>query len=316
VAVVFDETVSDSEPPADAAAEQREEPTKRTAQSSAPTLSWAEVIEAEVDPAVVTNATLRDAIKATGLPWRVRDKGTNIEMLLIPPGEFVMGKSRGDDEAKENELPAHQVKLTKAFYLGRYEVTQQQYACAPSVRLDTLMRDGATRSQAEAEVRARKAPQSALNAKGEEWPVVQTSWQKCAAFCKEMDLRLPTEAEWEYACRAGTTTPRYGELDEIAWCQTIPAKPPHAVGTKQANALGLHDMLGNVAEWVNDRYGSYSEDAQTNPQGPSSGTDRVLRGSTYCHVLDPPPVCRASLRGHSFPDVSDVEFGFRVARTP
>ena len=287
--------------------------------------SWAEVIEAEVDPAVVTDPLLRDAIKATGLPWRVRDKGTNIEMLLIPPGEFVMGKSRGDDEAGEDELPAHEVKLTKAFYLGRYEVTQKQFAAIANVNpsnsakfvvptVEALMEDGATRSEAEAEVRAwRGGVPPASDAKGKEWPVESVSWVDCAAFCKKAGFRLPTEAEWEYACRAGTRAPRYGELDAIAWWAENSKELTHAVGTKLANALGLHDMLGNVLEWVNDWYGDYSEDTQTNPQGPSSGSVRVLRGGSWGSDSD---FCRASFRFYGYPGVSDDSFGFRVARTP
>ena len=298
--------------------------------------SWAEVIEAEVDPAVVTDPALRDAIKATGLPWRVRDKGTNIEMLLIPPGEFVMGKSEGDDEAKEHELPAREVTLTKAFYLARYEVTQQQYArvtklfpsgfshpAEPTVpTLEALMADGATKSQAEREVSEAKEKlnawvamrqQPASDAKGKEWPVESVSWDDCAAFCKKAGFRLPTEAEWEYACRAGTRAPRYGALDAIAWWAENSKEETHAVGIKQANALGLHDMLGNVNEWLNDWYGSYSADAQTNPQGPPSGTYRVLRGGYWNYYSN---FCRASNRYSYFPDVSVYSFGFRVARTP
>jgi len=299
---------------------------------------WAEVIEAEVDPAVVTDPALRDAIKATGLPWRVRDKGTNIEMLLIPPGEFVMGKSRGDDAAYENELPAHDVKLTKAFYLGRCEVTQQQYArvtkltpshfshpAKPTVpTLEALMADGATKSQAEREVSEAKEKlnawlamqqQPASDAKGKEWPVEQVSWADCAAFCKKAGFRLPTEAEWEYACRAGTRTPRYGELGEIAWWEQNSNGETHAVGTKQANALGLHDMIGNVWEWVNDWFGDnyYSTSPSVNPQGPSSGTYRVLRGGYWVNISN---VCRASNRGVDDPDYSGINVGFRVARTP
>jgi len=282
---------------------------------------WAEVIEAEVDPAVVTDATLRDAIKATGLPWRVRDRGTKIEMLLVPPGEFVMGKSTGDDAAGSNELPAHEVKLTKAFYLGRYQVTQQQFAgimkvnqssfakfVAPTV--GALMEDGYTESQAQEKVKSWVAPPPASDAKGKEWPVELVSWGDCAAFCKKAGFRLPTEAEWEYACRAGTRTPRYGELDEIAWYSS---RETQAVGTKQANALGLHDMLGNVYEWVNDWYGDYSADAQTNPQGPSSGAYRVLRGG-YWYVNR--SLCRASGRYGNGPEYSYGLVGFRVARTP
>ncbi|MBM3273405.1 formylglycine-generating enzyme family protein [Candidatus Kaiserbacteria bacterium] len=286
------------------------------------------MIEAEVDPAVVTDPALRDAIKATGLPWRVRDKGTNIEMLLIPPGEFVMGKSRGDDEAEENERPAHEVKLTKAFYLGRYEVTQQQFAginrvnpsqfakfVAPTV--EALMKDGYTKSEAEKKLQYLLAQQSpASDAKGKEWPVERVSWADCEAFCKKAGFRLPTEAEWEYACRAGTRTHRYGALDAIAWWKTNSKGQTHAVGTKLANALGLHDMIGNVVEWVNDRYDSYSADAQTNPQGPSSGkyfSYRVLRGGCWDFVSN---FCRASFRDGSNPEFSNDGIGFRVARTP
>ena len=319
--------------------------------SSTVTLDWADVIEAEVDPAVVTDAGFRDAIKATGLPWRVRDKGTNIEMLLIPPGEFVMGKSRGDDQgerdeipahdvkslgdeqADKNELPAHEVTLTKAFYLGRYEVTQQQYArvtkltpsrfshpAEPTVpTLEALMADGATKSQAEREVSEAKEKleswiaarqQPAPDAKGKERPVEMVSWDDCSAFCKSTGMRLPTEAEWEYACRAGTRTPRYGELGEVAWWNK---SETGAVGTKRANALGLHDMLGNVWEWVNDWYGVYSADPQTDPHGPSTGPGRVFRGVSS---VNSSYYCRASLRVNSYPGYASFDIGFRAARTP
>jgi len=293
--------------------------------SSTGTLDWAEVVEAEVDPAVVTDAGFRDAIKATGLPWRVRDKGTNIEMLLIPPGEFVMGKSRGDDDARDNELPSHEVKLTKAFYLGRYEVTQQQYErvmklnpssnakfVAPSV--EALMGDGATKSEAEAEVRAWKAAHSAPDAKGKGWPVDTVSWEDCTAFCKMTGMRLPTEAEWEYACRAGTRTPTYGLLNEIAWWL---ANETHAVGTKRANALGLHDMLGNVWEWVNDWYEDYSAGPQTDPRGPSTGSWSIMwrgyRGGCWRSNSN---YCRASFRRWGNPFYASDYIGFRAARTP
>jgi len=306
---------------------QPEEPTKRNEQSSAPTLPWAEVIQAEVDPAVVTDATLRDAIKATELPWRVRDKGTKIEMLLVPPGEFVMGKSRGDDEASPDELPAHEVTLTQAFYLGRYEVTQQQFTeimkvnrsrfakfVAPTV--EALMNDGFPKSEAQEKVKSWVAPQPASDAKGKEWPVETVSWGDCAAFCKKAGFRLPTEAEWEYACRAGTRTPRYGALDAIAWWGKNSNGETHPVGIQLANALGLHDMIGNVFEWVNDRNGNYSADPQTNPQGPSSGsfgTNRVLRGGSWYYNSY---VCRVSFRYSLNPAYSTYIIGFRVARTP
>jgi len=288
--------------------------------------SWAEVIEAEVDPTVVTDPLLRDAIRATGLPWRVRDKGTKIEMLLIPPGEFVMGKTEGDDEANENELPPHQLKFTTAFYLGRYEVTQQQFAGitketpsefakfqAPT--LEALIKEGDTKSEAKKKVQFWVAPPSAPDAKGKEWPVETVSWDDCAAFCKKAGLRLPTEAEWEFACRAGTRAVRYGALDEIAWYQKNSKGQTHAIGTRRANAFGLHDMLGSVWEWVNDLYGSkyYAMSDAVNPQGPSSGTTRVLRGGSG---LSQSSVCRASIRYNRIPANPNNSFGFRVAKTP
>ncbi len=306
--------------------------------SSTRTLDWADVIEAEVDPAVVTDAGLRDAIKATGLPWRVRDKGTNIEMLLVPPGEFVMGKSRGDEDALIAELPAHEVKLTEAFYLGRYEVTRQQYAkvtklapgafadaAKPTVpTIDALMEDGATKSQAEREVSEAQerlkswiaTQRPASDAKGKEWPVEMISWDGCTAFCKMTGMRLPTEAEWEYACRAGTRTLRYGEWDEVAWCKENSEGEPHAAGTKRANALGLHDMLGNVWEWVNDLTGDYSADAQTDPVGPSRASQRVFRGGGWDSASRK---CRASMRGSAAQGFTGIllgGIGFRAARTP
>jgi len=187
------------------------------------------------------------------------------------------------------------------------------------------MADGATKSQAEREVSEAKEKlnawvamqiEPASDAKGKEWPVEVVSWDDCAAFCKQAGFRLPTEAEWEYACRAGTRTPRYGGLGRIAWSGKYGNWQTHAVGTKQANALGLHDMLGNVWEWVNDWYGSYSADAQTNPQGPSSGEYRVLRGGDWIIDSGTSDYCRASHRMFNNPGSSNASVGFRVARTP
>jgi formylglycine-generating enzyme required for sulfatase activity len=126
-------------------------------------------------------------------------------------------------------------------------------------------------------------------------------------------MRLPTEAEWEFACRAGVDAPRYGELDAIAWHRGNSGGRKHPVGTKAANALGFHDMIGNAWEWVNDRYGDYTRSAKTNPTGPESGTSRIARGS-YFNYED--GFCRSSRRY----EIQSPEFsgatGFRVARAP
>jgi len=156
-------------------------------------------------------------------------------------------------------------------------------------------------------------------------PVEQVSWNTIQGFLGQTGMRLPTEAEWEYACRAGTTTPFYnGSTDDntlttLAWfyyntcvggtdCGTRP------VATKLPNGFGLYDTLGNVWEWVNDWYGSYSAGAQTNPQGPSSGSYRVLRGGSWDNGGS--YNCRASFRNFNDPDVSSLNIGFRVVRTP
>jgi formylglycine-generating enzyme required for sulfatase activity len=292
-------------------------------------LAWAEVIEMAPDPTVVTDAALRDAIVKTGLPWRVRDKGTMIELLLIPPGEFVMGKSPNDHQAEPNELPAHEVVLTEPFYLGRYEVTQQEYSNEtgrnPSVPKEgpnyQLMEQGFTKQESEQKIKQ-------IRDNNLKVPVNAVTWWDCIAFCKATNLRLPTEAEWEYACRAGQRVPRYGSLKEIAWGGSYDEGrvwDPQRVGMKKPNALGLYDMLGNVNEWVNDKYGDYEPEKQTNPMGYEPGpryeesAERVMRGGSYEAGTEK---LRSSSRLGQFPDLSGMGFmfhggvGFRVAKTP
>jgi formylglycine-generating enzyme required for sulfatase activity len=123
-------------------------------------------------------------------------------------------------------------------------------------------------------------------------------------------FRLPTEAEWEYACRAGTTTARYGVLNDIAWYGTSATKP---VATKLPNALGLYDMLGNVNEWISDYFGSFSPQAVTNPTGPASGLYRVLRSGAWNYQASN---IRGSDRGLDLPSNFNSDNGFRVARNP
>jgi len=258
-------------------------------------LDWCEVIEKDCDSSVVTDAVLREAIVRTGLPWRVRDKSTGIEMLLVPPGQFTMGKSAGDAEALANEVPAHAVTLTQAYYLGRYEVTKEQWAKV----LGSDARTGAEAGPAGAPDTRSGLP-------------VLASWAKTAEFCRKAGLRLPTEAEWEYACRAGSQAPRYGELDAIAWHRGNSNGRKHPVGTKAANALGFHDMIGNAWEWVSDWYGDYTRSAKTDPTGPETGTSRIARGS-YFNYED--GFSRASRRY----EMQAVEFdstGVRVAHNP
>jgi formylglycine-generating enzyme required for sulfatase activity len=269
--------------------------------------AWATQVEAQPDPAVVTNATLRTAIAATGLAWRVRDTATQMEMLLVPQGTFTMGCTASNQYAcGTHENPTHSVTLTQAFYMGRYEVTQSQWVATmgsnPSFFKGASYPDAANR------------------------PVERVSWNMIQPFCTQTGLRLPTEAEWEYAYRAGTTTAFHSYpaqpngfnndtlLGNIAWFAGNSGSQTHVVGGKAANALGLHDMSGNVYEWVNDWYGStyYAESPSTNPAGPVSGTYRVLRGGFWNGTSG----YSASGRQSNGKVSAGYNYGFRVARNP
>ncbi len=274
--------------------------------------SWATLIEAVPDPAVVTNEALRSAIVATGYGWRVRDNASQIEMLLVPPGTFSMGCSASNQYSCEgDESPVHVVTLTNAFYLGRYEVTQAQWTAVMGSNPSYFQ--GSSSQVPAAQVPLR--------------PVERVSWNMIQGFNTATSLRLPTEAEWEYAYRAGTTTAFHSSagaptgtnndtlLGNIAWFTSNSSSQTRPVGQKQANALGLHDMSGNVWEWVNDWYLStyYQSSPSTNPPGPSSGQYRVLRGGSWSsHSY----VCRSSYRVGSTPDDVVNDYGFRAARTP
>ncbi len=280
--------------------------------------TWATVLEWAPDCAVVTNVTLRDAITASGLPWRVRDNGTGIEMLLVPAGTFMMGCSASTQYGcGSDESPTHQVTLSQAFYMGRYEVTQAEWTAKMGSNPSFFV------------------PANGYSS-GIRKPVEQVSWNMIAStggFMRVTGLRLPTEAEWEYAYRAGATTAfhSYSEqptgfnddtlLGNIAWysgnngasgSSTYGTK---AVGGKLANGLGLHDMSGNVWEWCQDWYGPYSSGSVTNPTGPTTGTYRLLRGGSW---VGNSYGCRASRRFYFTPDDFDDYngFGFRVVRTP
>jgi formylglycine-generating enzyme required for sulfatase activity len=252
-------------------------------------LAWATVLEWIPNPAVVTDANLRAAIAATNLPWRVLDNGTNIEMLLVPGGTFMMGCSPGDTECQADESPAHQVTLTNAFYMGKTEVTQAQWTA----------KMGSNPSQWQGDLKR---------------PVDGVCWTNIQPFNSATGLRLPTEAEWEFACRAGTTTVRYGVLNDIAWYSGNAGNITHAVATKLPNALGLYDTIGNAREWTQDRYSPYTTSPVINPVGPASGDTGVVRGGCWeTGQADN----RASTRTvNTTAGCGNWTFGFRVARNP
>ncbi|NBX25326.1 MAG: hypothetical protein EBQ99_04660 [Planctomycetes bacterium] len=271
---------------------------------------WATVLEWAPDPAVIYDSNLRADISQTHLPWRVRDTGTGIEMVLIPPGTYIRGCTRSNSySCNSNESPTHQVTLTQPFYLSRTEVTQAQWVAKMGSNPSSF-------KNASSAVPASQVPNR---------PVETVSWNDIQPFCTATGMRLPTEAEWEYAYRAGTTTafhgmPDYlngtnqdGQLGTIAWFHINSGVQTRPVGGKAANGLGLYDMSGNVWEWCQDWYGTYASGAQTNPTGPGSGSYRVLRGGRW---FDDSSYCRASTRVTYSPGDRDGGVGFRVARTP
>ena len=343
-----------------------------------PALAWGEVLERDANPSMVTDPALRQAIARTGLPWRVRDKATGIEMLLVPPGSFKMGKFPGDQEALANEVPAHDVTLTRPFYLARYEISREQWTAvmqnsvmpAPQataadpggIQIQTgdggaltirqvdndrgiatleLAGPGGLIGGIRAGAQFRDEQGNAIEAvvsttTGPDGTLIITTspakpddaddasdvraglparanWMSVEQFCRKTGFRLPSEAEWEYACRAGSDSPRYGQLDDIAWHRGNARGKMQPVGSKTANALGFHDMIGNAWEWVNDWYGDYTRAAKTDPTGPQSGDARIVRGSYFNFERG---FCRSTLRYEiASPDAS-TRFGFRVARNP
>jgi formylglycine-generating enzyme required for sulfatase activity len=279
------------------------------------TPTWATLLEAAPDPAVVTDANLRAAIVASGFAWRIKDTSSNIEMLLVPGGTFMMGCSESTQSpcGYFDETPTHQVTLTQAFYIGRYEVTQAQWTAKMGSNPSFFV------------------PANGYSSDTTK-PVESITWDMIASgstsFMSLTGLRLPTEAEWEYAYRAGTTTAFHSYaaqpngfnddilLGNIAWfndggsgSSTYGTK---AVGGKLANGLGLHDMSGNVWEWCQDLYGPYSSGSVTNPTGPTTGTLRVLRGGDWGYWGSD---CRGSVRNRNT-FYGTVNVGFRAARNP
>ena len=281
--------------------------------------TWAELIEATPDPQVVTSASLRASISATRYAWRVRDRQTQIEFLLVPPGTFQMGCQFPtlQSQCTPQEFPVHEVTLTNPFYLGRFEVTQSQWQAQRGSNPSFFQSPSP-------EVPASDVPKR---------PVDSIPWNLATEFASALGMRLPTEAEWEYACRAGTRTAFHsapgfpngisdeGAIGIIAWCNLNAGTggQTHPVGMKGGNALGFHDMHGNAWEWVSDWLDFYPTGGapQTNPTGPSQPGNLVWRayrgGSTESRLSE----ANCSYRFGAPPiNSANERSGFRVARNP
>lgn len=271
-------------------------------------VGWATVLELLPEPTVVFDADVRARIVATGYPWRVRDNGTGIEMVLVPPGDFQMGAGPDVADPHWQELPQHQVTLTRAYYIGRTEVTQGQWSA----------RTGSN----PAYFQPPAIPTSNLNL-----PIESVSWDSVRQYLVGTGLRLPTEAEWEFAYRGGTSTAFHGAtpfpngtadealVPQIAWISANAAGLTHPVGEKLANGLGLRDMSGNVWEWCEDFFAPYTGKPQVDPTGPSDAVwvGPVIRGGPY---EEGAYRSRASMRIPLYRTDAYRHTGFRVARNP
>ncbi|MFA7003964.1 MAG: formylglycine-generating enzyme family protein [Verrucomicrobiia bacterium] len=256
---------------------------------------------------LVSFTTATFAEPAAGQPLAVDlGKGVKLEMVWVAPGEFDMGATNDGDDAK----PVHHVKLTKGFWMGKYEVTQEQYEAVTG--------------------------RNPSGYKGARNPVENVNWSDAVAFATKLNgmgilpagaaCRLPTEAEWEYACRAGSTTRFYNgngevELARIAWYGASrvllyggnAGKNPHTVGEKEPNKFGIYDMIGNVWEWCSDWYGPYHGGGAVDPTGPATGSKRVRRGGAFPNAQG---FLGSAPRGASAPLDKVSAFGFRVVCSP
>ena len=265
------------------------------------------------------------ATNTVGTFLGVSSNPDSIAMVFVKGGTFLMG---GDREYYEEDRPKHKVTVSD-FYIGRYEITQGQWLAVMGSNPSGFSEGSIT------------AMVMVRNFKWDDrLPVENVSWNDAQEFIQKLNAktgksyRLPTEAEWEFAARGGNKSKGYmfsgsNASDDVSWtCLNSGDKPPviffdgpstyynirtHPVGTKQPNELGIYDMSGNVEEWVNDWSEKYGSDAQTDPQGPSSGTERVVRGG---HWLYGPNWGLVYSRSGGKPDGRTSTTGFRLALDP
>ena len=220
--------------------------------------------------------------------------GISIDMVRVEAGTFTMGATPEMKKPYNYEKPTHSVTLTNDYYIGKYEVTQALWKAVMGNNPSYF--------------------------KGDNLPVEKVSWDDCQEFISKLNritgktFRLPTETEWEYAARGGKKSRGYqysgsNNLSEVAWYKENSGYKTHAVGTKQANELGIHDMSGNVLEWCQDWYGEYNSSSQLNPTGANSGSYRVRRGGCW---FDLARYCRSSSRRSFTPGGRDNDLGLRL----
>jgi predicted Zn finger-like uncharacterized protein len=238
-------------------------------------------------------------VNADGV-WQetVAAKGVRFELIWVPPGELWMGSRDGEEGSRDDERPRHRVRLTRGFWLGKTPVTQGQWTAVMGTN-----------------------PSDFTNV-GLDGPVEQVSWEDCQELVQALrraagcGWRLTTEAEWEYACRAGAETAwcfggEEGKLAQYGWYDANAGYTTHPVGRLKSNAWGIYDMHGNVWEWVQDWNGAYSAGDKTDPSGPSSGSFRCYRGGSW---LESACCCRSAYRCSFVPGIRFNVLGVRLAR--
>ena len=246
---------------------------------------------------------------ASGQNYTENAFGINMKMVYVQGGSYNMGctgEQGGDCDADEKTV---RYVTVSDFYIGQFEITQAQW--------QAVMGTSVYQQQS-------KAGGSSTYGTGNDYPMYYVSWEEAKEFCRRLSqqtgktYRLPTEAEWEYAARGGkkTQNTKYAggySLDYVGWYTSNSGGKSHAVGTKNANELGIYDMSGNVWEWCEDWYGDYRSYDTDNPTGPSSGSYRVLRGGSWsCNATG----CRVSNRSFNSPGNRNYNYGFRVVCLP
>ena len=238
------------------------------------------------------------AEQAVGIRAKAGDITANskdgLKYVWVPPGTFMMGCSSGDGECRESEQPSHNVSITRGFWIGQTEVTVAAYK----------------RFAQATDRQMPHAPVFNSNWTDQDMPIINVNWEEASAYCTWAGGRLPSEAEWEYAARAGNPNARYGDLDQVAWYGKNSDGRTHDVALKLPNQFGLYDTLGNVWEWVSDWFDDqyYHDSPHVDPRGPANGQYRVLRGGSWFYF---PRFVRVSVRLAGDPAGRIGNFGLR-----
>jgi formylglycine-generating enzyme required for sulfatase activity len=267
---------------------------------------------------VVLQSGCNDLPDVPGNQPKVLTNSIDMKLVLIPKGKFMMD-SPPDEKGSPEDARRHEVTISRDYHLGMHEVTQAQYKQIMGKNPSHFQGDAVAERHPETK-RVVKDVDSANH------PVEQVSWEDAVEFCQRLSAlpeekkagrvyRLPTEAEWEYACRAGSQTAYSFGSDEkslvnFGWYNSNSKGMTHAVGLKKANAWGLYDMHGNVFEWCADWYGVYPKGSATDPRGPEDGLVRVYRGGCWALVA---VYCRSAGRDGIGESFRDYAHGFRVA---